>query len=331
LTGVSRPVVTRLQRRARTGPAVTGSLRNIWVRLLLYPGHTLPTAAAPVLVGVGLAVHDRVFALWPVLAGFLGSWFIHVGGVFADNHELLRRYPRVDEHPELRQALRSGTLELRHLKSATIACFLLGVAPAPWLVYRGGPLILLIGVVGVAASLLYAAGGLRYVRFGLADPVFFLMFGVVAEVGTYYIQAAPAAGNVWTRWVVPEALPLSVFLAGLPVGALVTNVLVIDDIRDRAFDRVKGWRTRAVRSGIRGSRLQYLSLTAFAYLAPFAGWLWLGYSPWVLLPLLSLPLAVPIARAVMTRHTTEALFPMTPRASMLSLLYAGLLAVGLAL
>lgn len=313
------------------GPAVNVSRRRIWVRLLLYPSHTLPTAAAPVLVGVGLGIRDGVFAWWPVLLAFLGSWLIHVGGVFADNHELLRRYPELDEHPELRQAVAADTLRLPHLKLATIACFVLGAAPGPYLAYLGGPLVLLLGAVGIAASLMYASGGLRYVRFGLAEPFFFLMFGVVAEVGTYYIQAAPAAGGVWTRWVVAQALPLKVFLAGLPVGALVTNVLVIDDIRDRAFDRVKGWRTTAVRAGLAGSRAEYLLLTAFAYLAPFAGWRWLGYSAWVLLPIASLPLAVPVARAVLTKDSTVDLFAMTPRASLLALGYAGLLAAGLAL
>ena len=60
--------------------------RELWVRLLLYPTHTLPTAAAPVLVGVGLAARDGVFAVLPALAAFAGSWMIHVGGVFLDNH-----------------------------------------------------------------------------------------------------------------------------------------------------------------------------------------------------------------------------------------------------
>ncbi|HEX6549895.1 MAG TPA: UbiA family prenyltransferase, partial [Gammaproteobacteria bacterium] len=187
------------------------------------------------------------------------------------------------------------------------------------------------GIVGILASLAYAAGGIRYVRMGLADPLFLLMFGVVAVVGTYYIQAAPAAGHVWSRWVVTEALPLKAFLAGLPVGALVTNVMVIDDIRDRAFDRIKGWRTTAVRFGLAGSRIEYLLLTVFAYLAPFALRLWFDVSAWVLLPLLTLPLAIHIARHVMTRDTTADLLAMTPRASLLAMVYAALLGTGLAL
>jgi len=75
--------------------------REIWVDLLLYPGHTLPTAAAPVVVAAGLAVHDHVFAPVPLTLAFLGSWFIHIGGVLTDNYELLRGHPHVPEHPEL--------------------------------------------------------------------------------------------------------------------------------------------------------------------------------------------------------------------------------------
>ena len=87
----------------RAGPAVgpSPSARTIWIDLLLYPTHSLPTAAAPVLVGLGLAYHDRVFAPLPALVGFLGSWLVHVAGVFTDNHERLRRHPGLQEHPEL--------------------------------------------------------------------------------------------------------------------------------------------------------------------------------------------------------------------------------------
>jgi 1,4-dihydroxy-2-naphthoate octaprenyltransferase len=307
------------------------SRREIWVRLLLYPGHTLPTAAAPVLVAVGLAARNDTLMLAPALLAFVGSWLIHVGGVFADNLALLRRHSDVPEHPELLDATDSGALDLAVLRRAVVACFLLGALPGVYLAWIGGPLVIAIGCVGVLASFAYAGGGPRYARLGLADAFFFLMFGVVAEVGTYYIQVAPRASDVWSRFAVTEGLPLEIFLVGLPVGALVTNVLVIDDIRDRDFDARKGWRTTAVRFGLRGSRIEYTGLTVLAFLAPVAFWLGLGFGPWVLLPLASLPLALPIARAVMTRERTADLLPMTPRASMLSFVYAALLALGLAL
>lgn len=309
----------------------SSSRRDIWVRLLLYPGHTLPTAAAPVAVGVGLAKHDGVFAALPALLAFLGSWLIHVGGVLIDNHELLRRHPQVAEHPELLAAVADGTLRLPRLRAIAITCFAVGALPGVYLVALGGLPVIAIGIVGVSASLAYAGGPRPYARRGLADPFFFLMFGVVAVVGTYYIQAASHAGGAWRWLLVPSALPLSVFLVGLPVGALVTNVLVIDDIRDRAFDAAKGWRTGAVRFGLRWSRAEFSGLSAFAYLAPLLFWRGLGLDAWVLLPLLTLPEAVAAVRAVSTHDSTAELLPWTPRASRLSLFYAVLLAAGIAL
>jgi 1,4-dihydroxy-2-naphthoate octaprenyltransferase len=254
-----------------------------------------------------------------------------VGGAFAGNLSLLRRHPDVREHPELVDAVASGGLELRVLARATSACFVLGIAPGVYLAWIGGPLVVAIGLVGVASSFAYAGGTMRYARLGLADPLFLLMFGVVAEVGTYYIQVAARAPDVWGRLLVERGLPAEAFLVGLPIGALVTNVLVIDDIRDRHFDAAKGWRTPAVRFGLAGSRAEYLALSAFAFLAPLVLWLGIGFGPTVLLPLLALPWAVPIARAVCTTDTTAELLPMTPRASRLALAYAVLLALGLAL
>lgn len=311
--------------------ASAASRREIWLRLLLYPGHTLPTATAPVLVAVGLAIHDGVFAFLPALLAWFGSWLIHMGGVLADNLALLRRHPEVREHPELLDAVANGALDLDVLERATVACFVLGAAPGVYLAWIGGPLVIAIGCLGVLASFAYAGGRLRYARLGLADPFFFLMFGVVAEVGSYYIQVASRAEDVWTRLVVTDALPAELFLIGLPVGALVTNVLAIDDIRDRCFDAAKGWRTTAVRFGLTGSRIEYLGLSAFAYLAPFGFWRGLDLGAAVLLPLLTLPLAASIARAVLTKDATPDLFPMTPRASLLALAYATLLSLGLAI
>ena len=119
-------------------------------------------------------------------------------------------------------------------------------------------------------------------------------------------------------------------IVGLPVGALVTCVLVIDDLRDRGFDAKKGWRTTAVRFGPSGSRIEYMALTAFAFLAPVYFWSELGYGAGILLPFLTLPLAIHIARTVLTRDDADALFAMTPRASLLSMTYAVLLALGIA-
>lgn len=310
---------------------VSLSRRELWVNLLLYPTHTLPTAAAPVLVGLGLALHDRVFAFLPAFIGFLASWLLHVGGVFIDNYELLTRHPDNREHPELIAAIEKGTLSLAVLRGAIVFCYVAAILTGPYLLHVAGFAVVIFGVLGVVASWAYAAGPLAYARLGLADPVFFLMFGIVAVAGTYYVQAAPLYLAASHGVFAPEALPLKAFILGLPVGALVVNVLLIDDIRDRVPDREKGWRTGAVRFGSGWNRLEIVALSAFAYVIPFWFWLGLGLGPWVLLPLLTLPRAVTVARTICTAERFEDLFPMTPKASFLSLYYGLLLGLGVAL
>src|SRR5678815_3563011 len=150
---------------------------SIWVDLLLYPTHTLPIAAAPVMVGAALAARDHVFAPTAVVLAFLGSWLIHVAGLFTDTHELLRRHPQAVEHPDLTNALRDGTLTLGQIKVAIAACLLLAAPIAICFLIVGGVPALVIGVAGVTASLAYSAGPRPYPRLGIAEPVFFAMFG----------------------------------------------------------------------------------------------------------------------------------------------------------
>jgi 1,4-dihydroxy-2-naphthoate octaprenyltransferase len=304
-------------------------MRIIWIDLLLYPTHSLPTAAAPVLVGLGLAYHDGVVAPLPALVGFLGSWFIHVAGVFTDNHELLRRHPGLGEHPELDRAIEDGTLALWMVKAAIAGWLLLALLTAPWLWRIGGAPVLAAGAFGIAVSLSYNAG-LAYVRRGVADPIFFLMFGVLGVALTYYVQAAAVRGAP-EPWTLLASLPVAAWVAGLPAGAIVTAVMLIDDLRDRDFDRAKGWRTGAVVLGVRFSKAEIAALLAFAYAAPLALWLGLGRGPWALLPLASAPLAWRTVRAVQAAARREDLVPLTPRMAALATIHSALLALGLAL
>ena len=314
----------------RTGAAQETPPRAIWIDLLVYPTHSIPTAIAPVLVGLGLAVRDGVLSPWPAIVGFLGSWVIHVAGVFTDNHELLRKHPDVVEHPELTNAVANGTLRLSTLRLAIGGCLALALLTAPYLYRIGGAPVLVLGAVGVLASLSYNGGPWAYVRRGLADPIFLLMFGVVAVVGTYYIQLAALRGAP-APWEVLRRLPLPVFLVGLPAGAIVTSVMLIDDIRDREFDAAKGWRTGSIRFGEGFTRAEITALVAFAYLAPVGFWLALGFDAWVLLPLLSAPLAWATVRAVRTRRERPRLHPLTPAMARLAVIHSVLLAAGIAL
>jgi 1,4-dihydroxy-2-naphthoate octaprenyltransferase len=300
--------------------------REVWTRKLLYPGHTFPTAFAPVIVAVGLAQHDRVFALGPVLLAFAAGWLIQFAGVVTDNYSNLKREPDDREHPELVRAVASGLLSLADLRATILISYGLAVVFGLALTAIAGWPVIVIGLASILASWAYSAGPWPFGRHGFADPLFFLFFGTVSVIGAYYVQAAAMLGPAHWR----EALPFSAVAASLPIGALITNILIIDDIRDRDFDVIKGKNTIAVRFGKGWSRAEFLCLLVFAYLAPF--WLWrgLGFSAWVLLPLVTLPLAALVAHAVWTRQRFEELVPMTPRMAMLTVAYSVCLALGLA-
>ena len=302
------------------------SLREVWTRKLLYPGHTFPTAIAPVLVATGLAHHDGVFAALPAALAFLAGWLIQFAGVVTDNYSNLLREPDDREHPELVQAVASGLLSLNTLRNTIIASYGLAVLAGFALLAMAGWPVIVIGLLSILASWAYSAGPWPFGRYGLADPLFFLFFGTMSVIGTYYVQAATVLGPENWR----EALPLTAVVASLPIGALITNILIIDDIRDRDFDVVKGKNTVAVRFGRHWSRAEFLCLLVFAYLMPF--WLWrgFGFDAWVLLPLATIPIAYLVARAVWTRDKFAELVPMTPRMAMLTVGYSVCLTAGMA-
>jgi 1,4-dihydroxy-2-naphthoate octaprenyltransferase len=282
---------------------------------------------APVAVAIGLAVHDRVFALLPAALAFLAGWLIQFAGVVTDNYENLRRQPDDREHPELVAAVRTGLLSLNDLRTALVASYVLAVVLGFVLFALAGWPVIAIGLASILASWAYSAGPFPFGRHGFADPLFFLFFGAVSVLGTYYVQAATVLGSQHWR----EALPLTAVAVSLPVGALITGILIIDDIRDHEFDRVKGKNTVAVRFGKAYSRIEFVWLLAFAYLAPF--WLWrgVGFSAWVLLPVATLPPATMIARVVWTKDRFIELVPMTPRMAVLTVAYSLCLAIGLAI
>lgn len=303
------------------------SRRDVWVKKLLYPAHTLPTAAAPVLVGVGFAVGDGTFAWVPALAVFLFGWLVQVGGVVADNYYNLKRYHDDAEHPALVYALDHDVVSLSVIRRAFLAAFIGASVVGGYLVAVGGIPVIVVGVAAIAASLLYSA---EITDVPLHDFYFFFFFGPVSVGGTYYLQAVSTANGGFPTWLPPGTLPLPVVLAGVPIGALTTNILVVDNVRDLEFDREKDDPTLAMVIGERGSRVQYGLLLALAYLWPAVLWVGFEVGPTVLLALLSLPYAVRVARQFGMARTYVELHPMSPRSGQVLVAYAVLFTVGAA-
>ncbi|QDX41236.1 1,4-dihydroxy-2-naphthoate polyprenyltransferase [Salarchaeum sp. JOR-1] len=292
--------------------------------------HTFPAAAAPVVVGVGLALRDGVFAPLPALAALVGSLLIQIGTNFANDYYDAVQGADTEDREGFTRVTASGLIRPDEVKRAMYGTFAAAILLGTYLVYVGGIPILVIGLLSVASGIAYTGGPYPLGYHGLGDLFVFVFFGVVAVVGTYYVQAASLVAGAVPLWVPAGTVTVDAFVASVPVGAIATNVLVVNNVRDREEDARTGKTTLAVRFGYAFSRAQYVALFALAYLAP--GWFYLRTADLlVLLPLLSLPLAASVTRTVLTETAGDELNPALTRTGQTLALYTVLFALGLAL
>ena len=289
--------------------------------------HTLPAAAAPVVVGTGLAIRNGVAAPLPALAALLGALLIQVGTNLANDYFDAKKGADTAKREGFTRVTAGGIIPPERVKRVTAATFGLAVVVGCYLVAVGGVPILVVGLASIAAGVLYTGGPYPYGYYALGDLFVFVFFGLVAVTGTYYVQAASAVAGVPVG-IPPETVPVEAVAASLPMAGLITAILVVNNVRDLETDREADKRTLAVVLGYRWSRVEYVGLIALAYLVP--GWfLAQGFGVAVLAPLLTLPYAVLVARTVLTETGGDALNPALSRTGKLTAAYAVFFAVGL--
>jgi 1,4-dihydroxy-2-naphthoate octaprenyltransferase len=280
---------------------------------------TLPAAAVPVLVGAAAAVSEGATYRPVVLATTLASaLLIQVGTNFANDYSDFHRGADAEGRLGPLRVTQSGLLTEAAVRGGIAAAFGLAALLGCFLAWVGGWPIVAIGVLSIVCGLAYTGGPWPFGYHGLGDAFVFVFFGPVAVAGSAYLQA-----GAWS----PLALAVSV-----PVGALVTNILVINNLRDLPTDRAAGKRTLAVRIGERATRAQYALLAALAYVVPTALAVAEGTGRrWLLLPWLTAPLALAHARRVLGGLAGRELNPMLARSGQLLSLFGLLLAAGLLL
>lgn len=303
------------------------SRREAW--LMAARPHTLPAAAAPVVVGTGLAVHEGVFAPFPALAAFVGAALIQIGTNFANDYYDAVKGVDTDDREGFTRVTSSGLIPPEEVKRATYATFALAILVGIYLVYVGGLPILVIGLASVASGLAYAGGPYPLGSHGLGDLFVFVFFGVVAVTGTFYVQAAQVLAGAFPMGIPEGTVTLASVVASLPVAAISTDILVVNNVRDLETDREAGKKTLAVLIGYRASRAEFVGLLVLAYAVPFWFWLARDYAPVVLLPLVTVPYGAAIARTVLTDASGEALNPALERTGKLLAGYSVLFAFGL--
>ena len=290
---------------------------------------TLPAAAAPIIVGTGLAVSEEVFAPLPAVMAFVGAALIQIGTNFANDYYDAIKGADTEDREGFTRVTQSGLISPEQVKLATIVTFGLAILSGTYLVYVGGLPILVIGLVSVVCGWAYTGGPYPLGYHGLGDLFVFVFFGLVAVTGTYYVQAAAVLAEPLTMTIPAGTITREAVVSSLPIAAISTAIIVVNNIRDLETDTETGKRTLAVRLGYRWSRLEYVAMLALAYVVPV--WFWLGtdYGPGVLLALVTLPYAAMVARTVVTRTDGEALNPALEQTGKLLALYAVCFAGGL--
>ena len=286
---------------------------RVW--LLAARPATLAAAIAPVLVGTGAAlhggleIHEHIFI--PIL---LAALLIQIGTNFANDVFDFRRGADTPERLGPLRVTQGGLVTPRQMLTATYLTFGLAGLIGVYLIAIGGWPILLIGLACILAGVLYTGGPWPYGYHGLGDVICFLTFGVLAVLGTAYLQTQTIT-------------PLDVW-ATIPVGCLVTAILIVNNLRDIDTDRRTGKMTLAVRLGRRGTRLEYALCIAVAYLVVIGLGLAGMVGAWWWLPLLSLPLGAWLVRFV-SRTEGRPLNQALKRSGQLHLLFAVLFAAAL--
>ena len=268
---------------------------------------TLPAAIAPVLVATAYAGSN-----WePIraLSALLVSLALQIGVNYANDYSDGIRGTDDSRIGPVRLTA-SGLAKPKSVRAAALISFLVAALIGLTLAAATSWWVVLVGALAINAAWGYTGGAKPYGYVGLGEISVFIFFGIVATVGSYYVQT--------------EELNLQIFIVAIPMGSLACAILAINNLRDRAQDQIVGKKTLAVRLGDSGARKLYIGLLISAHLFAL-----LTLQPAVLLTLLAAPLTWKLTRGVASGVSNAELIPYLAKTGKLQLVFAILFALGL--
>lgn len=279
---------------------------------------TLPAAIAPVLVGTAAAAQgppaESGLRLWPFLCALGVALFVQVATNYANDYSDGRR--GVDD-PTARtgppRLVGNGLATPSQVRTAMLVAFALTAVCGLPLVVFVSPWLLLVGIAAIAAGWFYTGGPRPYGYAGYGELFVFVFFGLVATVGSFYVQTTTVS------WLAVGS--------GVAMGCLATALLVINNLRDIPGDRQVGKRTLAVVLGDRRTRVMYIVLLVVPMLLVplLAG---VGERLVAALALLSIFPARPAVIAVLGGARGAGLVPVLARTGQIQMVYGVFLALG---
>ena len=277
---------------------------------------TLPAALVPVMVGSALAIYHGIFFPAYSIIALLCSVLIQIGTNFTnDLYDHLKGSDTKKRKGPLR-VLASGLISVKEMKWGIFLVFFTAFLLGLYLVFSVGIVILWIGIFSIAAGLAYTAGPFPLAYNGLGDLFVFIFFGIVGTVGTYYLHA--------------QQFSSISFLISLPVGALITNILIVNNYRDIEEDKTAGKNTVAVLMGKEFSRYEYVFFILVSFFIPFLLHFKYDFNFWIFLPYVTLPIAITLVKMIYVLKGTQ-LNKTLELSAKFSALYGLLLSVGIIL
>jgi 1,4-dihydroxy-2-naphthoate polyprenyltransferase len=300
-----------------TSKALPATARPSAVRIWLMAARirTLPAAVAPVLVGTSLALGAGHFDPVAFLAALLGAVFIQVGTNLSNDYSDARRGADTEDRLGPVRVTAGGLVPPSQVLFATYATFGLAVLCGVYLVVVAGWELIAVGAASILAGVLYTGGPRPYGYEGLGEVFVFLFFGVVAVVGSYFVQV--------------QSLPWQPFVCSVPVGLLASAILVVNNVRDLDTDRRAGKRTLAVRLGRARTRMLYVLMVVGAFLCAALPWVLGSMSGWLLFCWLAAPLAVSVTGVVRSKVDGPSLNGALAKTGALQLVFCLLFSAGI--
>ncbi len=275
---------------------------------------TLPAAAAPVITGAAAAFSDGSFSFFIFCAALLGAFLLQISVNLANDYFDFKN--RIDTKERLgpQRVTQSGLIKPSAVRNAMVLTLFLSLLVGCLLIKTGGFPIFAIVILALVSTLCYSAGPYPIASNGLGELFVFIFFGPVAVCGTYYLLA--------------HTLTFKAVAAAVPVGLLITAIMVVNNLRDIKTDEKAGKRTLAVILGESGTKTGYFLLVLIAYFIPPVLFAFKLSSFYILLPLVSMPLALPLL-ATISEKKGRVLNETLAGTARLSLIYSILFSLGI--
>ena len=271
---------------------------------------TLPAAVAPVLIGTSYAQKIN----WGnAFLALVVSLFLQIAVNFANDYSDGVRGTDTHRIGPVR-LVASGLASASSVKVAALISFLIAAIAGFVLALNISPWLFLVGAASIWAAWGYTGGKKPYGYFGFGELSVFIFFGLVATVGSYYIQT--------------EQFNWQIFLLAIPVGTLSCAILAVNNLRDLPQDNLVGKRTMAVRIGEKNTRVFFMLLLVTAQLTSLAA---ASISSLALITLICSPITYSVVRQVLNGAVGAELIEVLSKTAKLQLVMASLLAAALAI